>query len=132
MEVDEMTGTIAVAILTDVTVWLYVAIILVSFVGFLLFVWWWQKNDRATTVYKYVMLLFACEIISQAGHLHTRIVRYIDPDRAAAIINSWLWPARLVPLLIVYTAIVTMVLLRVMSNSKQGFSDKGEGNEKLT
>ena len=95
----------------------YVAILIVTAYGSILFFWWWAKcRFKATAVYLYVMSLFIAKFYSMYITVQGYTLRTQDPIAFATYAeSSATWSTRLVPLLIVLTCIVVHMTWRAFS-----------------
>ena len=86
---------------TDITFLLYVVLSVVSFYGFVLFLWWWGKTHRFKVgpVYAYVTFLLLGLFISHSTGAYVRWYRFVECDYYLELVSEWWWPVRLVLLL---------------------------------
>jgi CheY-like chemotaxis protein len=104
----------------DMTFILYLLIFFTSLSGFLIFTWWWYKNQGATVVYAYITLLFASESVVHFIHAVGRYYRMIgEIDSVSALYNSVVWPSRLVFHFFILLAIVIHVSHRIYLQVKR-------------
>ena len=98
----------------------YVAVLIVTAYGSILFFWWWAKcRFQASAVFLYVMFLFMAKFYSMAVTVQGYTMRINNPlEFAVYAESSWAWATRLVPLLIVLICIVGHMSWRAFGLSK--------------
>lgn len=103
----------------DVTLWVYMAIAVVGFYGFLLFGWWWGKNKfHSSAMYCYVMVLFLATAVSDAICVRARWLRHIDYDAYTVLLDSWVWHSRKILILVVLCCIASHMTWRALYGKK--------------
>lgn len=106
--------------LTDLTLWMYALISIVSLYGFGLFAWWmWINGWRASSMYVYIMLLFAGELICHGTNFRARSLRDIDYAAYTEFLSSTWWSCRLVIILAILICIVTHMSYRAFWQRKK-------------
>jgi hypothetical protein len=105
---------------SDPAIWIYAAIVLVTAYGLALFVWWLFKARKPTEVYIYFTLLLGAIGETNAFNLIARYYWRNDNDFSdhAAFINSGWWKVRSLLLLVLLTAIIVRMTMRVIKNRK--------------
>lgn len=83
--------------------------------GLLLFLWWWKKTGKATTIYIYVTLLFAAELIAKTIHMITGYILVVqnNPNAFVDIILSHIWWIAELPSLIIFTLMLYAMTKRL-------------------
>jgi len=109
----------------DPAILIYAAIVLVTTYGLVLFVWWLFKARKPTEVYIYFTLLLGAIGITNVFNLIARYYWKNDGDVSdhAVFINSGWWEIRSLSMLVLLTAIIVRMTMRVIKNRKS----KGEG-----
>lgn len=107
--------------LCDPCFWIYVAIVLVSIYGFLLFVWWWRKVGHPSEVYIYFTILLASEAFYNFFNALARHLRFNDNDLSdyMGLMDHPIWNFRAVFHLIILSTIIGKMTLRVISTLKK-------------
>jgi hypothetical protein len=104
----------------DPAIWIYAAIVLVTTYGLVLFVWWLFKARKPTEVYVYFIFLLGAIDITNVFNLIARYYWTNDGDVSdhAAFINSGYWEIRSLLLLVILTAIIVRMTMRVIKNHR--------------
>jgi len=99
---------------------IYTLNLIVCIYGLGLFLWWWSKTRKATTVYMYVTALFAAEAIEKAIHLWTghELVYHDNKERFVEIILSDSWWIYSSPSLIVYLFMIYAMTTRIIKTKR--------------
>jgi hypothetical protein len=106
--------------IVDPTWWLYVASVLAAAWGFVLFSWWWIKTwkitgERPSSVFICLWLVFLGEFLDSSISVHMRSnVISLGYANAHSFFRSWLWSARVIPVLLGMTAIDIIMTYRIM------------------
>lgn len=83
--------------------------------GLLMFLWWWKKTGKATTIYIYVTLLFGAELIEKIIHMWTGYILVVEQNHSlfVDILLSDLWWLSEFPSLVVFTIIIFIMTRRI-------------------
>lgn len=98
----------------------YVILSLVASYAFLLFLWWYIKNERhASEVYLYMMGLFAGVVLENLPEAYARscLIRN-DYDRWNDLVNSWMWGWRNALLFIPIALISARMTWRIIKSRR--------------
>ena len=95
------------------TMTLYVFTTVASAIGFGLFSWWWLKKGSATPVYSYITLLFGAQAIEQGVEGLTYYYFATSNPIGNQIVNSVIWPVRLLLVGVIVAIIVFHVISRI-------------------
>lgn len=107
--------------LSDLTVWLYLAIVIISGAGCVLFVANWVRLGTATRVYKYVTFLLLGHAIKQSVELYSIWVRESgDMLGFLNLIHSWFWDFRLFFVIVPLAALVGKMYWRTFVRIRSG------------
>jgi len=91
----------------DLMTWLYIAILIPELFGFGLFMWWWIKAKSVSAMYVYMTFFFLASAVEHAHELTLRHVRLTDGAAFAEhLAKSWIWPGRMVLVIVVMWVIV--------------------------
>lgn len=101
--------------ITDVALVIYGLIILVSFSGGGLFVWWWIRIHRASEVYAYITFLMFSIGYANIFNFFARyqFVACDSFDGLESILNHFTWKLKGLPILIILLLIVLRMTMRV-------------------
>lgn len=99
----------------DHAVWVYFITAVSALYGFLLFAWWWVKQGKATTVYKYVMLYLLGSFTTFSISMFSRYHLLVHDSHE--VLESWYWPFRLYPMVLAIVALVVHMTYRVIVGS---------------
>jgi len=100
-------------VITDPTIWIYSADILICGVGFIIFIWWWIRQRTASEVYAYITFLFLAIVMERVVALSLRFLIYYDLERAEKAIHSFSWCVRTIP----GTLIMLLMVVRMMTRA---------------
>lgn len=96
----------------DLTFYIYSSISFISFVGFVLFTWWWLRRRAATEVFAYITFLLLFIAIDKLFMALFRYYFIVDRPCACAMISSDWWALRTVPELIILSLIIVRMARR--------------------
>ena len=110
--------------LSDIAIWSYIYIFLVSLWGFILFEWWRRKSDHASEVYVYIELLMIANVIYYGFNTYARWMFLNDPSVIIDtpyenFITGIFWKARAIPVAILISCIVFRMTLRARTTCKR-------------
>jgi CheY-like chemotaxis protein len=98
----------------DTTIWVYLIAFIVSAIGFLIFLWWWVKNRRATIVYAYVTALFGSEAAILACEIYARALHNMGDPLYYQILDSQWWAMRYT----LHILLMAFILFHIISRIK--------------
>jgi hypothetical protein len=113
--------------ISDPTLWVYGATLLVAIYGAGLFFWWWAKQGGASAVFSYVSFLFVGELFESGISFYSRCVLFIHGDVARDVfVMSGIWPLRKVVTLTALIFIVAHMTGRVLGKTEAGLGRRRE------
>jgi hypothetical protein len=121
--------------LLDVTLWLYVAIAVVSAWGLFLFIWWWKNIGNASEIYIYFTILLASKAFYSGLGAVARYFHINDNDLSdfSDFTNSFVWTTRSAIHLFIITVIVIRMSMRMFATIKKAnrfkLEEESEGSD---
>lgn len=100
---------------------LYVLLSITTMYGSGLFIWWWWKNNwNASNVYIYITLLFISMAFRNALDAVAFYDRVLDNYPDTWIYDHWMWPVRIIGLLMANSLIVGHMSYRAFVQRRKG------------
>lgn len=107
-------------LLNDLASWTYAYNILVSFYGFIIFLYWAIKKGGASIWYVYIMVLLLSMVISQSVMLSARYLLLADSEFHEILLSHPAWAAKSWLSSLAITAICVHASWRLWRYKKHG------------
>jgi hypothetical protein len=80
---------------TDEAIWIYSLNLILGLAGSGIFIWWWTKAKKVSSIYAFITVLFLGTAVTSAVNLYARFALVLgSADYPELYLQSWWWPKR--------------------------------------